>query len=69
MNTTGPGWYIVEVEDGRVVWVKEGPYDRNTAESAAKDCSARSGEIKALWWDGKVWSSTPHKFFKLRGGS
>lgn len=59
MNTTGPGWYIVEVENGEVVWVKEGPYIKEDADMAVRDSTARSGEIKALWWDGKSWSSTP----------
>jgi hypothetical protein len=61
MNVSGPGWYVCKVANGMVVWIKEGPYAiKNEAKTAANDCTTRKGAIiKALWWDGESWSSTP----------
>ncbi len=54
MSTTGPGWYVVKVEEGRVVWVIEGPYDLKKAREAAS-LYARTYPKKVLYWNGKNW--------------
>lgn len=54
MKTLEPSWYVVEAKKGRIVRIREGPYNKKEeAEKAAAESGKRKSKV--LYWDGKSW--------------